>query len=109
MQKEKEDQQEAIQDQEQDEEFDGPMRVELLEQKGISAADIKKLREGGYNTVESIIFTPKKALVDVKGISESKLDKILIAAQSLIPMGFQTARTFLESRKNTVYLSTGSA
>ena len=80
----------------------------MLEEQGISAADIKKMKDAGYNTVESILFTPKKALIDVKGISEGKLDKILEAAAALIPLGFQKASTFLESRKNQVYLSTGS-
>ena len=60
-----------------------------LEEEGISSADIKKLIEGGYNTVESILFTPKKALVEVKGISEAKLEKIMEAARKMVPgMGF---------------------
>ena len=112
MQSHKEDRQEAREEAEQEEQEEDVlnfMLVAALEEQGIPAADIKKLKDGGFNTVESILFTPKKALVDIKGISEGKLDKILIAAQALIPMGFQTAKTFLESRKNTVYLSTGSA
>ena len=40
--------------------------------------------------------------------STAKIDKILAVAQSLINMSFQTASSFLDQRKNTVYLSTGS-
>jgi len=38
--------------------------------------------------------------VTVKGISEAKLDKILEAAAKLVKMGFQTAGSYLESRKD---------
>ena len=44
---------------------------------GISAADVKKLLEAGFHTVESVAYTPKKALLAIKGISEAKCDKIL--------------------------------
>ena len=66
------------------------------------------MADAGYNTVESICFTPRKMLIEIKGISDSKLDKILEAASKLIDMGFQTAGSFLEKRKDQVYLSTGS-
>ncbi|GAC75115.1 hypothetical protein PANT_14d00044 [Moesziomyces antarcticus T-34] len=55
----------------------GPLPVSKLEDFGISSSDCKKLAEAGYNTVESIAFTPKKNLLLVKGISEAKADKIL--------------------------------
>jgi DNA repair protein RAD51 len=44
---------------------------------GISASDIKKLVEAGYHTVEAVAYTPKKALLTIKGISETKADKLL--------------------------------
>ena len=44
----------------------------------------------------------------VKGLSENKIDKILEAAMKLCDMGFSTASAFLETRKDQVYLSTGS-
>lgn len=49
----------------------------LKDIKGISEADIAKLFEAGFTTLESLAFTPKKALLGVKGISEGKADKIL--------------------------------
>jgi DNA repair protein RAD51 len=48
-------------------------------------------------------------LIQVKGLSEVKIDKILEAASKEINLGFQTASTFHESRKDMVYLSTGSS
>lgn len=40
--------------------------------------DIKKLQEAGYHTIESVAFATKKHLITVKGISETKADKILV-------------------------------
>lgn len=45
---------------------------------GISASDVKKLRENGYHTVEAVAYAAKKALLTVKGISEAKADKLLV-------------------------------
>lgn len=49
----------------------------LKEVKGIQEGDIAKLFEAGFTTLEALAFTPKKALLGVKGISEGKADKIL--------------------------------
>ena len=69
-------------------ELDGPTPVKALEEKGINAGDVKKLEEAGLHTVEAIAFTPKKALVQVKGLSENKVDKIIEAAQKIVNLGF---------------------
>lgn len=58
----------------------GPTPVNALEQHGIATGDVKKLVEAGYHTVEAVLFQPRKALILVKGLSETKLDKILEAA-----------------------------
>ena len=68
------------QQEEQELELEGPTPVKALEEKGINAGDVKKLEEAGLHTVEAIAFTPKKALVQVKGLSENKVDKIIEAA-----------------------------
>ena len=43
----------------------------------ISAQDVKKLTDAGLNTIECVVYTPKKVLLGIKGISEQKADKIL--------------------------------
>lgn len=40
-------------------------------------AGIKKLKEGGYHTVESIAFATKKKLCEIRGMSEAKAEKII--------------------------------
>lgn len=79
------------------------------QQSGISAADVKKLEEAGFYTVEAVAFAPKKALLGIKGISEAKADKILNEATKLVPMGFTTATEFHQKRADLVQVSLTSS
>lgn len=49
-----------------------------FQQCGINANDVKKLEEAGFHTVEAVAYAPKKELLNIKGISEAKADKILV-------------------------------
>lgn len=82
--------------------------ITKLQTAGIGAADIKKLAEAGYNTVESIAYAPKKHLLCIKGISEAKADKIMNEALKIVPMGFTTATAAHQKRAELVQLTTGS-
>lgn len=57
--------------------FSGPLVINKLQEAGIAPQDIKKLADAGLHTVEAVAFTPKKALLAIKGISDQKADKIL--------------------------------
>jgi DNA repair protein RAD51 len=91
-----------------DEESFGPMPIAALEQHGINAGDIKKMMEVGYNTVESVVYAPKKHLLTIKGISEAKADKIIAEGQKLIPTGFTTATEMHLRRSQIIQITTGS-
>lgn len=92
---------------------------------------MKKLAEAGFHTVEAVAYTPKKVILNIKGISEAKADKIINegkfqalstltlisnvlssisnkVAHKIIPMGFQSANEVFEQRKNVLHISTGS-
>eukprot|EP00007_Cunea_sp_BSH-02190019_P000428 CAMPEP_0174236456 /NCGR_PEP_ID=MMETSP0417-20130205/5588_1 /TAXON_ID=242541 /ORGANISM="Mayorella sp, Strain BSH-02190019" /LENGTH=320 /DNA_ID=CAMNT_0015315099 /DNA_START=216 /DNA_END=1174 /DNA_ORIENTATION=- len=86
----------------------GPLPIERLEASGITSADISKLRENGYHTVEAVAMATKKDLIALKGISEAKADKLLAAASKLVPMGFQTATEFHQQRSDIIRVTTGS-
>lgn len=86
----------------------GPLSVTKLEVNGITAGDIKKLQEAGLHTIEAIAYTPRKQLLNIKGISEAKADKILLEAYKLVPMGFTTATEFHLKRSEIIQLTTGS-
>ena len=86
----------------------GPTPLSALEGAGVTAADLKKLAEAGFTTVESIAFSTKKSLIEVKGISEAKADKIIAQAAQIVPMGFCSATDYHQQRQDIVYLTTGS-
>lgn len=89
-------------------EASGPLLIERLEDLGVSATDTKKLREAGYLTVEAVAYSMKKRLLTVKGISETKADKLIAEAAKLVPTGFCTGSEYFQIRKNQLYLHTGS-
>lgn len=91
-----------------DDEICGPLPIGKLEQHGISGSDIRKLEEHGYHSVESLAYATKKQLIAVKGISETKADKIAIEAAKLVPMGFTTATEFHQRRSEIIQITTGS-
>ena len=82
--------------------------IEKLQSFGINAADITKLKVAGYCTVLSIIMATKKDLLNVKGISEAKLDKILEAVGKVESVGFMTGNDLFLKRQAVVKISTGS-
>lgn len=86
----------------------GPQPISKLEQFGIAAADIKKLQEVGYHTVESVAYATLKSLVAIKGISEVKAQKLLGEASKIVDMGFQTATEYHRTRQGMLFLTTGS-
>ena len=51
---------------------------------GISAVDLKKLKDAGLCTVEAIAYSPKKELVQIKGLSDAKVDKIIEAGMPIL-------------------------
>ncbi|XP_062839012.1 meiotic recombination protein DMC1/LIM15 homolog isoform X2 [Anolis carolinensis] len=82
--------------------------IDLLQKHGINVADIKKLKSVGICTIKGIQMTTKRALCNVKGLSEAKVEKIKEAANKLIEPGFLTAFEYSEKRKMVFHISTGS-
>lgn len=88
---------------EEDESFaSGPLTVAKLQEAGIHPQDIKKLSEAGLNTVEAVAYTPKKALMSIKGISDQKADKIIAEGED--PLGITSSIcSFPSSAKDHSY------
>ncbi|XP_073940599.1 meiotic recombination protein DMC1/LIM15 homolog isoform X4 [Castor canadensis] len=82
--------------------------IDLLQKHGINVADIKKLKSVGICTIKGIQMTTRRALCNVKGLSEAKVDKIKEAANKLIEPGFLTAFEYSEKRKMVFHITTGS-
>lgn len=54
-----------------------------LQEMGIAAADIKKLKEASYHVIEAVAHATKRELLLVKGLSEAKVNKIKEAGKHL--------------------------
>ncbi|XP_028990857.1 meiotic recombination protein DMC1/LIM15 homolog isoform X2 [Betta splendens] len=77
--------------------------IDLLQKQGINMADIKKLKSVGICTVKGIQMTTRKALSNIKGLSEAKVDKIKEAAGKML-----TAFEYSAKRKQVFHITTGS-
>uniref|UniRef100_A0A3B4EZZ0 DNA recombination and repair protein Rad51-like C-terminal domain-containing protein n=1 Tax=Pundamilia nyererei TaxID=303518 RepID=A0A3B4EZZ0_9CICH len=82
-----------------------PQQLHAVEQ---NMADIKKLKSVGICTVKGIQMTTRKALCNIKGLSEAKVEKIKEAAGKLLNVGFQTAFEYSARRKQVFHVTTGS-
>uniref|UniRef100_A0A7N6B729 Meiotic recombination protein n=1 Tax=Anabas testudineus TaxID=64144 RepID=A0A7N6B729_ANATE len=82
--------------------------IDLLQKHGINMADIKKLKSVGICTVKGIQMTTRKALSNIKGLSEAKVEKIKEAAGKMLNVGFQTAFEYSARRKQVFHITSGS-
>lgn len=84
--------------------------VDMLQEHGVSAADILKLKAAGIVTVLGVQMTHRKFLVRVKGLSEAKVEKIKEASDKISPVGlFSTAKEYGIVRERVCAISTGSS
>ncbi|KAJ3020442.1 Meiotic recombination protein dmc1 [Thoreauomyces humboldtii] len=97
-------QEQAVADEEmQEEEFE----VEKMQDAGINVADIAKLKSYGITTVRAVQMTTSRNLGKIKGLSESKIEKMKEAAGKLLPCTFMTGTELECKRKSVVRISTG--
>lgn len=60
------------------------MLIYIFKASGIASLDVKKLKDAGLCTVESVAYSPRKDLLQIKGISEAKVDKIIEAGMRFL-------------------------
>ena len=90
-------------------EDDGTIQaVEELQNHGIGAVDIQKLKLAGICTIKGVNMTPKRTLLKVKGLSEAKVDKIKEIASKIQECGFISALEYSMRRASVFKISTGS-
>nr|CAB3465939.1 unnamed protein product [Digitaria exilis] len=75
----------------------GPVPIEQLQASGIAALDVKKLKDAGLCTVESVAYSPRKDLLQMKGITSK-----------LVPLGFTSAGQLHAQRLEIIQITTGS-
>uniref|UniRef100_A0A674CGM0 Meiotic recombination protein n=1 Tax=Salmo trutta TaxID=8032 RepID=A0A674CGM0_SALTR len=82
--------------------------VTCLSELMLNMADLKKLKSVGICTVKGIQMTTRRALCNIKGLSEAKVDKIKEAAGKILTNGFLTAFEYSAKRKQVFHIMTGS-
>lgn len=82
--------------------------VEELQNYGINASDLQKLKSAGIFTVNTVLSTTRRNLCKIKGLSEVKVEKIKEGAGKIIQVGFIPATIQLDIRRKVFGLSTGS-
>uniref|UniRef100_A0A804KXQ4 Uncharacterized protein n=1 Tax=Musa acuminata subsp. malaccensis TaxID=214687 RepID=A0A804KXQ4_MUSAM len=86
----------------------GPFPIEHLQASGIAAIDVKMLKDAELCTVESVAYSPRKDLLQIKRISEAEVDKIIEAASKLVPLGFTSASQLHAQRLEIIQITSGS-
>jgi len=82
--------------------------IDELVNQGINAGDIGKLKSAGICTIKGFLMVTKKELLNIKGISEQKLEKMQGAAQKLENLTFMNANEVLLKRNKIKRITTGS-
>ena len=84
------------------------MSSDLKSLPGVGKELAKKLVNGGYPTIESIIVSPPREISENTGIGFNTVLKIQNAAREAFNVGFKTALEFYERRRQMLRCTTGS-
>ena len=82
--------------------------IDRLQEYGINAADINKLKSAGICTAKGLLMVTRKELLNIKGISDVKIDKMVEAAQKIESLGFFKATDVMTRRQHIRRITTGS-
>lgn len=83
--------------------------IDELQNAGIGAVDIQKLKIAGICSVKGVLMNTLKNLCKIKGMSEAKVEKIREAAKKLYDNGFVTALEYSIRRQCVFKIATGSS
>nr|XP_031858272.1 meiotic recombinase Dmc1 [Kwoniella shandongensis]KAA5525344.1 meiotic recombinase Dmc1 [Kwoniella shandongensis] len=82
--------------------------VDELQAHGINVQDILKLKTAGIVTILGVAQAPRKTLLKIKGLAESKVEKLKEICTKILPPAFLSGTEIAERRQNVVYITTGS-
>ena len=75
---------------------------------GVGEATLNKLIKAGFNSLESIAYTPPKIIKDESGLGDKTIEKLIKASMEQLGLGFKSAEAVWEHRKNISRVTTGS-
>lgn len=70
--------------------------IDDLQNHGVNGGDIAKLKAHGLCTILSCLMTTKKEMLNIKGLSEAKVEKIYDAAGKIESLSFKSGLEILE-------------
>lgn len=86
------------------------IEIDKLQDGGINAADLKKLKEAGLHSAMAVMYTTKKDLCNIRGMSDTKVEKIQEAARKLTSAGFVSGVEFMRTKlARRFYITTGAS
>jgi len=75
---------------------------------GVGDATLRKLIKAGFNSLESIAFTPPSIIQEESGLGEKTTIKLIKASMDKLNIGFKSAEAVWEHRKHIAKITTGS-
>jgi len=89
-------------------ESDENKKITIEDLEGIGPATLSKLREAGYDTLESLAVVPPRELAELTGLSLERAIEITSTARKALGVTFMTAEEFYKKRQTIGRISTGS-
>ncbi|MFH0859689.1 MAG: DNA repair and recombination protein RadA [Candidatus Altiarchaeota archaeon] len=81
--------------------------MDLEDLEGVGAAAAEKLREGGFDSIESVATASVGEIMEL-GFSDNTAAKVINSARKSLKMGFESGLEILAKRQQVGKLSTGS-
>ena len=75
---------------------------------GVGDATLKKLIKSGFNSLESIAYTPPSIIQEESGLGEKTVQKLIKSSMDKLNIGFKSAEVIWEHRRSIAKISTGS-
>jgi DNA repair protein RadA len=75
---------------------------------GVGDATLKKLIKAGFNSLESIAYTPPSIIQEESGLGDKTTVRLIKASMEKLNIGFKSAEDIWEHRKNIARISTSS-
>ena len=75
---------------------------------GVGEATLNKLIKAGFNSLESIAYTPPSIIREDSGLGDKTTEKLIKASMELLNIGFKSADAIWEVRKNIARVTTSS-
>ncbi|RKP02597.1 hypothetical protein CXG81DRAFT_17736 [Caulochytrium protostelioides] len=86
-----------------------PMEIDRLQEQGVNASDISKMKAQGLTTIKAVQMSTSRQLARIKGMSEAKIEKIKDAASKCESNGFMSGIELAQRREHVLRITTGSA